>query len=353
MRVWAAQCKQPPFPTHTPWEESIHTFLMCAFIVPGDVYLLTCVPLCLLDLLSTAPVHSQRQVMAEETAAAAGTGEGAADGAGGSGAGQGGGGQEEEDDEDGSAAMLVPGSVPEGMLLDELEDEEAAAAAALAGGAATGAGGAGEGAGAGSGAAAGSGNRGLFVDDVPSALGAADVASLLLDDDLAEEAAKQGLNLKELASPQKPGSGLGTAAGFGGPRQQGLEVSQEGGSQTPQQALGVRFLGAAGAGVVPAAAAAAVDGPLPAAGFIGGFGAGAQLPPLPPGAAAAAAGAPATSFKRQRGMGRPPGVPGRGGRGSRGGRLGRPPGVPGRRGRGRRGRGAGAAAGAAGDGWAG
>jgi hypothetical protein len=99
-----------------------------------------------------------------------------------------------------------------------------------------------------------------------------------------------------------------------------------------------------------------MDGPLPAAGFTGGFGAGAQLPPLPPGAAAAAGGAPATSFKRQRGMGRPPGVPGRGrgGRGSRGGRLGRPPGVPGRRGRGRRGRGAGVvAAEAAGDGWAG
>jgi hypothetical protein len=272
---------------------------------------------------AAAKTHVQRQVMAEETAA------GAADAAVRTGAMPNIGEAEEEDE--GSAAMLVPGSVPEGMLLDELEDEETAAAAAL--------GGEGAGAAAGSAGAAAGGGRGLFVDDVPSALGAADVASLLFDEDLAEEAAKQGLSLKELATPQKPNAK--EATGQNGQQQQGLEGVQE--DLNPQQGLGVRFLSAHS----PAAAAAAAgEGVSPATAFIGGLGLGAQLPPLPP-AAAGDRGTPATSFKRR--GGRPPGVARGGGRG---GRIGRPPG-PGRRGRGRGRRGGGAGAEGVGEGWAG
>lgn len=283
---------------------------------------------------AAAKTHVQRQVMAEETAAA-----GAAEGSGARRTPTPGEGEEEEGSE---GAVLVPGSVPEGMLLDELEDEETAAAAALGGEGAAAAAGA-------SGAAAGS-SRGLFVDDVPSALGAADVASLLLDDDLAAEAAKQGLDIKELATPQKQKRSAGDGAGPSGQQQQGLEGGQEG--SAPQQALGVRFLGAVDPAVAAVAAAGEGVAMAPATSFIGGLGAGAQLPPLPPAAAGVGGvGTPATSFKR-RGTGRPPGVPGRGGggRGSRGGRLGRPPG-PGRRGRGRRGGGAGAEG--IGDGWTG
>jgi hypothetical protein len=270
---------------------------------------------------AAAKTHVQRQVMAEEQQGAAA----AADGA----AAEGGGGSQgvEGTPEEGEEGALVPGSVPDGMLLDELEEEENAAAAALGG----------DGAAA---AAAGGGGRGLFVDDVASALGAADVASLLLDDDLAEEAARQGLSLKDLASPQKPssrpdGGGAGAVNG-GGP----MDAPQQ------QQGLGVRFLGAHN----PAAAepAAGEGGGSPAAAAAVGFiGSAAALPPLPP-AAAAAGGTPAMSFKR-RGIGRPPGVGrGGGGPGSRGGRIGRPPGggrrgrPPGSgRGRGRRGGGGG------------
>lgn len=272
---------------------------------------------------AAAKTHVQRQVMAEETAA------GAADAAAGAGTAPTVGEAEEEDE--GSAAMLVPGSVPEGMLLDEMEDEEAAAAAALGGDAA----------GAAAGGAAAGGGRGLFVDDVPSALGAADVASLLFDDDLAEEAAKQGLSLKELATPQKPSAA--EAAARNGQQQQGLEGVQD--DLNPQQGLGVRFLGAHSPAA--AAVAAAGEGASPATAFIRGV--GAQLPPLPP-AATGAGGTPATSFKR-RGSGRAPGVGRGGGRGSRGGR---PPGTgSGRRGRGRGRRGGGAGAEGAGEGWAG
>jgi hypothetical protein len=171
-------------------------------------------------------------------------------------------------------------------------------------------------------------------------LGAADVASLLLDDDLAEEAARQGLSIQELSTPQKPSRAAREDQSQQQQQQSGgvLNMAEVAGSN-PQQGLGVRFLGSHSPATAVVAGAEGGMHASPADAFTGMFGGaaaavggvGAQLPPLPPLAAAAAGGLPAASFKR-RGVGRPPGS-GRGGRGSRGGMLGRPPG-PGR-GRGR------------------
>ncbi|WIA08331.1 hypothetical protein OEZ85_007772 [Tetradesmus obliquus] len=289
---------------------------------------------------AAAKTHVQRLVMAgDKGAAAAAAGEaGPAAEAGGGAAAE----QEEEVEED--EHMLIQGNAPDDMLYDELDDEEGGPGAS----------------------AAGSGGA-MFVDDAPAALGAADVASLLFDDDLADEAAKQGLDslsLSELnpddgitnpspgAAQQQQGLGFtaGRIPGFSsglttpsaGPQQpspQGLGFGfQPGGSAPPPAAGGLGFAG----GSTPGTASPAASG-LP-----GASGAAA--------AASAGVGVAALSFKR-RGVGRPPG-PGRGaaaaapGTGRGRGRRGRPPGsgkagqihgVAGEggrgRGRGRRGRG--------------
>ncbi|WIA28393.1 hypothetical protein OEZ86_010939 [Tetradesmus obliquus] len=290
---------------------------------------------------AAAKTHVQRLVMAGDkgAAAAAGGEAGAAAEAGGGAAAE----QEEEAEED--EHMLIQGNAPDDMLYDELDDEEGGPGAS----------------------AAGSGGA-MFVDDAPAALGAADVASLLFDDDLADEAAKQGLDplsLSELnhddgITNPSPGAaqqqqGLGFTAGRIPGFSSGLTTPSAGPQQPSPQGLGFGFQ--------PGGSA-----PPPAAGGLGFAGvstpgtaspAGSGLPGASGAAAAASAGVgvAALSFKR-RGVGRPPG-PGRGaaaaaapGTGRSRGRRGRPPGsgkagqihgVAGEggrgRGRGRRGRG--------------
>jgi hypothetical protein len=206
--------------------------------------------------------------------------------------------------------MLIQGNAPDNMLYDELDDEEGGAG--VSGGP-------------------------LFVDEAPAALGAADVASLLFDDDLADEAAKQGLdplNLSEL-NPEDPSpgpaqqQGLGFTAGRIPGFSSGLTTPSAGVQQPGSQGLGFGFQPrgsapppASGGGIGFAGAATPGSASPAASGLPGVSGAAASAGP---------GGVAALSFKR-RGMGRPPG-PGRGaaaagapGTGRGRGRRGRPPG---------------------------
>lgn len=138
---------------------------------------------------AAAKTHVQKLVMAGKKGAEGA--EGAAD-------------QEEQElgnednlmaDEDEDEHVLIPGSIPEGLMLDELEDEETGVLTGVT----NAAGDAEDDDGVTTGA--------YFIDDQPAALGAADVASLLLDDDLAEEAAKVGFNPMDLGNQQQQGLG--------------------------------------------------------------------------------------------------------------------------------------------------